>query len=157
MNCPVLWLVSLVYTCSMLHKHLWHLALTAFHSMIQGRAPRSVRLVHFTTSINQGLEEKTGIFRKPSSTQSLHHLVQFPIYITWQYSISNPSSGMRQRAIVLFPIYLPSPYWSSYWMCTQHLTCQWSCTSICCHSMWFLVWWANVLWVLSKNNWVTSY
>ncbi len=39
-----------------------------------------------------------------------------------------------QRVIVLFPGYLPSPYWSPYWICTQHPTCQWSRTSICCHT-----------------------
>ncbi len=37
-----------------------------------------------------------------------------------------------QRAKVLFPGYLPSPYWSPYWICTQHPTCQWSHTSKCC-------------------------
>ncbi len=31
-----------------------------------------------------------------------------------------------ERVIVLFPGYLPSPYWSPYWICTQHSTCQWS-------------------------------
>ncbi len=31
-----------------------------------------------------------------------------------------------KRVIVLFPEYLPSPYWSPYWICTQHPTCQWS-------------------------------
>ncbi len=44
-----------------------------------------------------------------------------------------------QRVIVLFPGYQPSPYWSPCWICTQHPTCQWSSTSICCHSKWFLV------------------
>ncbi len=58
-----------------------------------------------------------------------------------------------QRAIMVFPGYLPSPYWKPHWICRQHTTCQWSLTSICCHSMWFLVWsWSHVLWVLSKNN-----
>ncbi len=35
-----------------------------------------------------------------------------------------------QRVIVLFPVYLPITYWSPYWICTQHPTCQWSLTSI---------------------------
>ena len=34
-----------------------------------------------------------------------------------------------KRVIVLFPGYQPSPYWSLYWICTQHPACQWSQTS----------------------------
>ncbi len=47
------------------------------------------------------------------------------------------SQTHKQRAIMVLPGYLPSPCWNPYWICTQHTTCQWSLTSICCHSMWF--------------------
>ncbi len=30
---------------------------------------------------------------------------------------------------MVLPGYLPSPYWTPYWICTQHPTCQWSPTS----------------------------
>ncbi len=56
---------------------------------------------------------------------------------------------------MLFPAYQPSPYWIPYWIGRQHLTCQWSRTSICCHSMWFLVWSYLILraiWAIHEAN-----
>ena len=36
------------------------------------------------------------------------------------------SKNFTERVIVLLPGSPPSPYWSPYWICTQHPTCQWS-------------------------------
>ncbi len=46
------------------------------------------------------------------------------------HSITDQLDQHDQRAIVLFHVYLPSPYRSPYWICTQHPTCQWSRTSV---------------------------
>ncbi len=62
------------------------------------------------------------------------------------------SQTNRQRAIMDLPGSPPIPYWSPYWICTQHSACQWSLTSICCHSMWFFG--LMIPWALSteQNN-----
>ncbi len=36
----------------------------------------------------------------------------------------------KEQLCQVFPGYLLSPYWSPYWICTHHPTCQWSLTSI---------------------------
>ncbi len=41
-----------------------------------------------------------------------------------------------ERVIVLFPGYLPSPYRSPYWICTQHSACQWSHTNALREVLW---------------------
>ena len=44
------------------------------------------------------------------------------------YHITGLFVHWSERAIGLFPVYLPGAYRSPYWICTQHPTCQWSCT-----------------------------
>ncbi len=42
-------------------------------------------------------------------------------YFLWGCEIVCKSKGHT----VFFPGYQPSPYWSPYWICTQHPACQW--------------------------------
>ncbi len=62
--------------------------------------------------------ESTPLTRPSERVKALVLIYRFQLYTN------------MQRAIMVFPGYLPSPYWSPYWINTQHPTCQWSLRTI---------------------------